>query len=96
MTVAQETVTGYCHGLNQTQESNITIANETVRVFCDLDTPNGPWITILKHTAGSGLFNKDFATFERGFGDVNHDHFIGEYIGIVPLMLMFLRTQYNT
>jgi len=83
--VAQETVTSYCHGLNQTQEANIPIANENVRVLCDLDTPNGPWITILKHTAGSGLFNKDFATFERGFGEVNQDHFIGEYISIVSL-----------
>jgi len=90
MTVVQEpAVSSYCHGLDQTQESKITIANETVRVLCDLDTPNGPWITILKHTAGNGLFNKDFATFERGFGDVNQDHFIGEYIAIVPLMLMF-------
>jgi len=77
MIVAQEAVTNYCHGLNQTQESEITIANKTVKVLCDLDTPNGPWITILSHVTGSSFFNKNYTTFERGFGNLSQDHFIG-------------------
>ena len=57
--------------------TNIVINGSAVPVYCDLDTPNGPWITVLRHNTGSNTFNRQFQQYQNGFGNPSENHFIG-------------------
>ncbi|XP_062600623.1 microfibril-associated glycoprotein 4-like isoform X1 [Saccostrea cucullata] len=48
-----------------------------VSVFCDMETQGGGWTAIQKRISGSVGFNRGWAEYKRGFGNVTDSYWIG-------------------
>ncbi|XP_061170835.1 fibroleukin-like [Saccostrea echinata] len=48
-----------------------------VRVYCDMDTMDGGWTAIQKRVNGSLRFNRTWTEYKNGFGEPEHDVWIG-------------------
>lgn len=48
-----------------------------VPVWCDMDTPPGGWLLLQRRQDGSVSFNRDWATYKDGFGNVAGEHWLG-------------------
>ena len=47
------------------------------KVFCDMTTDGGGWIVMQKRFDGSVDFNRDWKTYQSGFGDANGELWLG-------------------
>ena len=61
---------------------------EPFYVECDADTENGDWTVIQRRHDGSEDFQRNWDEFEKGFGDVDKEFFIG-------LKKLYALTNYN-
>ncbi|CAC5363414.1 Fibrinogen-like protein A,Ryncolin-4,Angiopoietin-related protein 7,Angiopoietin-related protein 1,Ficolin-3,Techylectin-5A,Ficolin-2,Ryncolin-1,Tenascin-R, Fibrinogen-like protein 1,Angiopoietin-1,Fibrinogen C domain-containing protein 1-A,Tenascin-N,Tenascin,Fibroleukin,Fibrinogen C domain-containing protein 1,Angiopoietin-related protein 6,Techylectin-5B,Angiopoietin-2,Microfibril-associated glycoprotein 4,Fibrinogen alpha chain,Ficolin-1-A,Ficolin-1,Fibrinogen C domain-containing protein 1-B,Angiopoiet len=50
---------------------------EGVMAFCDMDTDSGGWTIIQKRYDGSVNFQRSWADYENGFGNVNGEYWLG-------------------
>ena len=48
-----------------------------VQVFCDQDTAPGGWTVIQRRTDGSVQFYRNWADYQKGFGDVRNEFWFG-------------------
>lgn len=48
------------------------------QVWCDIDTPDGPWITFFRRFDGSTNFDRKFAEYQYGFGSVVGEYWLGK------------------
>ncbi|XP_069114633.1 uncharacterized protein [Argopecten irradians] len=46
-------------------------------VYCDMQDGDGGWIVIQHRFDGSEMFNRSFADYENGFGDLNGEFWLG-------------------
>ncbi|XP_062571133.1 fibroleukin-like [Saccostrea cucullata] len=51
--------------------------DDSVSVYCDMDTMGGGWTAIQKRVAGSVGFQRKWIKYKEGFGDPNEDTWIG-------------------
>jgi len=56
---------------------DISVGSSNIEVWCDMTTDNGGWTTLQRRFDGTVDFNRDFADYERGFGDKNGEHWLG-------------------
>ncbi|XP_037810268.1 ryncolin-4-like [Lucilia sericata] len=61
---------------------------EPFYVECDADTENGDWLLIQRRHDGSVDFSRNWEEYEKGFGDVDGEFFIG-------LKKLYALTNYN-
>ena len=47
------------------------------KVYCDTTTANGGWTVIQRRKGGSENFNRSWADYEKGFGDINGEFWYG-------------------
>jgi len=59
------------------QPTPVNINGRTLMVQCDISSPNGPWIVIMRNTR-TDTFRKTLAEYEAGFGRLFGDYFIGK------------------
>ena len=64
-------------GYNQDGVYYINFNGYRRKVFCDMTTDGGGWIVMQKRFDGSVDFNRDWATYKEGFGDVYGEHWLG-------------------
>ena len=50
---------------------------ETMEVYCDMDTPGGPWTMFQRRQDGSVDFYRSWVEFEEGFGDPSGEFWLG-------------------
>lgn len=48
-----------------------------VPVYCDMDTPGGPWTVIQRRMDGTVNFHRGWDQYVAGFGDVNGEYWLG-------------------
>ncbi|XP_021346898.1 ryncolin-4-like [Mizuhopecten yessoensis] len=53
---------------------------QTLAVYCDLDSPLGPWIVIHNRQDGKGNFYRGWNDYKNGFGDLGGNFWIGNEI----------------
>ena len=46
-------------------------------VFCDLSTDNTGWIVIQRRVDGTTDFDRNWAEYKKGFGDINGNYWMG-------------------
>ena len=51
-----------------------------VQVWCDLDSPDGPWIVFLRRFNGSTDFDRTFQEYSDGFGTAAGEYWLGKLI----------------
>ncbi|XP_062603442.1 fibrinogen-like protein 1 isoform X1 [Saccostrea cucullata] len=51
--------------------------NSQVRVYCDMVTDGGGWTAIQKRSGGSVTFNRMWAEYKKGFGNLSDIYWIG-------------------
>ena len=52
--------------------------DKTAETYCDMTTGGGGWIVIQRNTKGSKVdFNRKWADYEKGFGDLNTEFWYG-------------------
>ncbi|PIK45636.1 hypothetical protein BSL78_17496 [Apostichopus japonicus] len=52
-------------------------AGETFPVYCDFDSPNGPWTVIQRRSTGSVDFYQRMEDYQRGFGNISEEFWLG-------------------
>lgn len=65
-----------------------TGATESVKVMCHM-TQDGGWTVIQNRFNGSVDFNKNWTDYGKGFGDIEAEHWAGNYL------IYMLTSQYN-
>ncbi|KAF6036708.1 hypothetical protein EB796_004980 [Bugula neritina] len=70
-----------CYGVYNSGETVIKVDGVSMKVWCDLDTPEGPWITLLNRYDGSVDFNRTYQSYTDGFGDLSGEHWLEAYNG---------------
>ena len=50
-----------------------------VQVWCDLDSPDGPWIVFLRRFNGSTDFDRTFQEYSDGFGTAAGEYWLGKF-----------------
>lgn len=63
-------------------------SNDPFYVMCDVETDYGDWLVIQRRQDGSEDFYRNFVDYEKGFGDINGEFFIG-------LKKLYALTNYN-
>ncbi|XP_041375257.1 angiopoietin-related protein 7-like [Gigantopelta aegis] len=48
-----------------------------VPVWCDMETPPGGWLVIQRRQNGQVNFTKTWDEYKRGFGEISHEHWLG-------------------
>ncbi|XP_015922471.2 protein scabrous [Parasteatoda tepidariorum] len=56
------------------------LKDSAVQVFCDMDSSGGEWTLIQRRSKGDESFDKDWAHYKKGFGDIDGDFWIGNEI----------------
>ena len=51
--------------------------NVTKTVYCDQDTEGGGWTLFLRNAHGLVTFDKNWVEYKNGFGNVEHDFWLG-------------------
>ncbi|XP_052070963.1 ficolin-1-like [Mytilus californianus] len=54
--------------------------NEPQSVYCDMETDGGGWTVIVRRVDGSENFNRNWHTYERGFGNLKREFWIGNSV----------------
>ena len=54
-----------------------TTAGCPVPVWCDMDTPPGGWLVFQRRQDGTVGFNRNWAQYRHGFGNVAGEHWLG-------------------
>ena len=49
-------------------------------MWCDRDSPGGPWIVFLRRLNGSTDFDRTFQEYSDGFGSATSDYWLGKLI----------------
>ncbi|XP_076003558.1 angiopoietin-4 [Genypterus blacodes] len=72
---------------------HIYVSNRTepVQVFCDMDTGGGGWTVFQQRMNGSVDFQRSWAEYKTGFGDVSGEHWMGNE----ALYLLTSQSQYS-
>ncbi|XP_065898504.1 fibrinogen-like protein A [Dysidea avara] len=60
-----------------TMNSSCTGKPSVVGMYCDTTTANGGWTVIQRRKDGSENFNRPWADYERGFGELNSEFWYG-------------------
>ncbi|XP_025102993.1 fibrinogen-like protein A [Pomacea canaliculata] len=50
---------------------------EQLRVWCDMDSDNGGWLVFQRRRDGSMDFNRNWVEYEKGFGDITGEFWLG-------------------
>ncbi|XP_012943904.1 fibrinogen C domain-containing protein 1-A [Aplysia californica] len=48
-----------------------------IPVWCDMDSPGGGWLVFQRRRDGSVKFDRDWAEYRHGFGDISGEHWLG-------------------
>ncbi|GFO25420.1 fibrinogen c domain-containing protein 1-like [Plakobranchus ocellatus] len=48
-----------------------------IPVWCDMDSPGGGWLLLQRRRNGRQSFNRNWAAYRAGFGDVAGEHWLG-------------------
>ena len=46
-------------------------------IYCDMDTDGGGWTVLQRRMDGTVNFNRDWADYNKGFGDLDGEHWLG-------------------
>ena len=66
------------NGFNKSGKYDIKpYLNITRTVYCDQDTEGGGWTVFLRNSHGLVTFNKRWAEYKNGFGNVEYDFWLG-------------------
>ncbi|CAG2253959.1 unnamed protein product [Mytilus edulis] len=52
--------------------------NEPQSVYCDMETDGGGWTVVVRRVDGSENFYRNWHTYERGFGNLKREFWIGD------------------
>ncbi|XP_033762491.1 uncharacterized protein LOC117344006 [Pecten maximus] len=68
----------YNIGFNMSGNYTIHPDNKTgYDVYCDMEHGDGGWVVVQHRFDGSEMFNRSFAEYEHGFGDLNGEFWLG-------------------
>ena len=68
------------------------VFGDYVSTYCDLDTDGGGWIVIQRNKKDSAVhFNRNWADYEKGFGDLNTEF----WYGLERIFCLTLRGQWE-
>ncbi|KAK2152876.1 hypothetical protein NP493_2397g00002 [Ridgeia piscesae] len=65
------------HNMSGVYEVYLAKARKFVRVFCDMDSEGKAWLVFQRRQDGSVDFYRDWASYKKGFGNVNGEFWLG-------------------
>jgi len=61
----------------KTGKHQIDLLGESVDVYCDMETDGGGWTVFQRRLDGSVDFNRNWNDYEKGFGNLEKEHWLG-------------------
>ncbi|XP_007245060.3 fibrinogen-like 2a [Astyanax mexicanus] len=65
------------HRINGVYSVTPDLRNDTFEVFCDMESYGGGWTVVQRRVNGAVSFNRTWAEYKKGFGDLQGDFWLG-------------------